>query len=185
MKKEVEKEILFDLTETIKVMQVKESKDFEKLKKLSDHAIEDVALHKDLDVIAMTVLLYSLFKVAKKLTPEDYKDILKDLKIAQTSLEQHNFGKYNRTIKNLFKIVKKSNAKVKEHLEDVMKAARIKKGSVLLQKGLSIGQAAGLMGLSNWELQGYAGKTNIFDQKHEAIPAKKRMMRALRIFNLT
>ena len=65
-----------------------------------------------------------------------------------------------------------------------MQAAKIKKGAILLGKGLSIGQAAGLMGLSNWDLQQYAGKTVTFDDGHEKVSAKKRLINALNIFNI-
>jgi len=54
----------------------------------------------------------------------------------------------------------------------------------LLQHGLSIGQAAGLMGLSNWDLQQYVGKTVFMDQHREQFPAKKRFRLALDIFGI-
>ena len=99
-------------------------------------------------------------------------------------MEQDNLGGYNKSIKSLFNVIKKSNAKIKEHLADIMQAARLKKSAVLLEKGLSIGQAAGLMGLSNWDLQQYAGKTIALEMHQEATPAKKRLLTAFKIFNL-
>ncbi|MBR9683155.1 hypothetical protein GOV03_01305 [Candidatus Woesearchaeota archaeon] len=184
MKEVVKKEILELLSKTISILEVKEPKDVEELKALSNHAVEGVALHKDLDMISVTVLVYSLYKIAKNMTPQDCQGVLKDLRMAKTSLEQGNLGKYNHGIKLLYSLVRKCNAKVKEHLQDVMQAAKIKKGTVLLQKGLSLGQAAGLMGLSNWDLQQYAGKTMVIETHHEAVPAKKRMATALKIFNI-
>jgi len=47
---------------------------------------------------------------------------------------------------------------------------------------LSIGQAAGLMGLSNWDLQQYASKTRALNSHHETIPATKRLAIALKFF---
>ena len=83
---------------------------------------------------------------------------------------------------NILEIAKKCHAGVKEHLQDVMHAARIKKGTTLLQRGLSIGQAAGLMGLSNWDLQSYAAHTTAFEPHTEAILARVRMGTALKLF---
>ena len=162
MKEVIKKEILYDLREAIKILEKREDKDFQELKVLSNHAIEDVAAHKDLDVISLTVLIYSIYKVVNCLNDQDYKDILLLLEKSENSLVRGNLGKYNSHIKKLFQIVEGCNAKVKEHLQDVMQAAKIKKGTILLEKGLSIGQAAGLMGLSNWDLQQYASKTNVF-----------------------
>jgi len=185
MKEEIWKEILFDLTQAVKILRVKEAKDRGELKELSDHAIEDVALHKDLDLISMTVLLYSLYKIDACISKEDSRTILEEMEQALQGLEKRNLGKYNQHIKNIFKMIKSCNAKVKEHLNDVMHAARIKKGTALLEKGLSIGQAAGLMGLSNWDLQQYVGKTNIQEHEHEAVHAEQRVKNALQIFKVT
>ena len=184
MKNEVKKEILFDLQRAIEILSKKELKDKEELIILSDHAVEDVALHKDLDLISVTVLIYSIYKVLDCISPEDYDNLVSNLQDAHKHLSALNFGRYNKAIKHLFKIVHACNAKVKLHFQDVMQAAKIKKGAILLGKGLSIGQAAGLMGLSNWDLQQYAGKTVTFDDGHEKVSAKKRLINALNIFNI-
>jgi len=147
MNEVIRKDILKILSRTIEILKVKEEKDIEELKKLSDQAVEGVALHKNLDLISISVLVYSFYKIAKLISPEDYKDILKELEFAKEHLEKNNLGRYNRSIKTLFDLVRRCDAKIKEHLQDIMQAARIKKGTVLLQKGLSIGQAAGLIWL--------------------------------------
>ncbi len=184
MEEEVKKEILYDLAEAIRIIEEREEKDVEELKTLSDHAIDDVALHKDLDIVSITVLIYSLYKVISQMEKQDYENLLSELENAKKNLEQDNLGKYNKSVKTLFEIVRGSSDKIKEHLQDVMHAARIKKGTALLQKGLSIGQAAGLMGLSNWDLQYYAGRTTSLEQHQEKISASKRLRKALNIFGI-
>src|SRR3989338_2799773 len=155
MKPEIHTELLFDLQQAIKILDVCEPKDIEELKILSNHAIEDVALHKDLDIISITVLIFSLYKIFQQLNPVDYQRTVQELKVAKQDLEKSNLKGYNQSIRRLYHINNNSSTKTKEHLQGVMQAARIKKGSALLEKGLSIGQAAGLMGLSNWVLQQY------------------------------
>jgi hypothetical protein len=184
MKEVIRKEILYDLSETINILEKKEDKDIEELLRLSNHAIEDVALHKDLDVISITVLIYSIYKTINCVKDEDYQILLRKLKSAKKNLESKNFGGYNRNIRAMFIIVKNCSGKVKEHLQNVMQAARIKKGTILLEHGLSIGQAAGLMGLSNWDLQDYASKTASLEIKHEKIRASRRMATTLKIFEI-
>lgn len=184
MKETVRKEILFDLQKAFQILEKREATDVEGLRILSDHAIEDVAAQKDLDLVAVTVLLYSFYKVAPGLGEREYGLLRKELQAALQDLGQGRYGKYNFHIKRLFELVRQCHGKVREHLQDVLHAARIKKGTLLLEKGLSMGQAAGLMGLSNWDLQGYAGKTNVFYQHKEAIPAKKRLQAAFRVFGV-
>lgn len=184
MKDVIKKEILYDLNKVLEILKTREEHDIEELKELSDHSIEDVAVHKDLDLISVSVFVYSLYKILGSLNPQDLEEIMKLVDNAKESLEKNNLKRYNYCIKSLFDQIKKSHAPVKEHLQDVMQAARIKKGAVLLQKGLSIGQAAGLMGLSNWDLQEYAGKTTFSEQHREKMPVIKRVKTALEIFGV-
>ncbi|MEK6899573.1 MAG: hypothetical protein AABX05_00460 [Nanoarchaeota archaeon] len=185
MEETIRKEILYDIGETIRILEMREGKDVEQLRVLSDHGIEDVAVHKNLDLISVTVLIYSLYKIISSINDKEYQQILGELKNAKDYLQRSKLGRYNESIKTLFQLVSKSNTKVKVHLQDVMDAAKIKKSATLFEKGLSIGQAAGLMGLSNWDLQVYAGKTTSLDQHQERIAASKRVASALKIFKVS
>lgn len=181
---EIKKEILYDLETAIKILQVREKSDLEELRRLSDHAIEHVAAYKDLDVISVTVLIYSIYKAFSCLSSKDYSAILRELENAYRFLNVNQLGSYNGSIKKLYEIIRRCSLKTKEHLQDVMHAARIKKGTVLLSKGLSIGQAAGLMGLSNWDLQQYAGRTMALEGGVPKISAQKRLLQAFKIFEV-
>ncbi|HLC52605.1 MAG TPA: hypothetical protein VJI98_05145 [Candidatus Nanoarchaeia archaeon] len=181
MKEVVRLEVLHDLSETSKILKVKETKDLEELANLSDHSIKNIALYKDLELVSVTVLIYSIYKIISRLSKDDHVFLVQTLDRAIEGLETKNFGKYNLAMKIMYKHVRQCNAKVRLHLQDVMDAARIKKGSSLLQEGLSIGQAAGLMGISNWDLQAYAGKI-MLGEHTETFPAKKRLERAMRLF---
>jgi len=184
MKEAIKKEILYDFDHAILILETRELIDVEQLKELSNHAIEDVAVLKDLDVISITVLIYSIYKVVKDLNDTDYLSLLEQLKRSRNYLQTGDYANYNKSMKGLFDLVRKGNAQVREHLQDVMQAARIKKGTTLLEKGLSIGQAAGLMGLSNWDLQQYAGKTPALGSHNETVPAKLRVKRAFSLFGV-
>jgi len=182
MDNSIKKELSYDLDRTIKILELREEKDAEEFKILSDHVIEDLASHKNLDVVSIAVLIYSIYKVVNQLNVQDYTELIKQLKQARDYLQKGNLGNYNRILKNVYSLIRKTNTKVNEHLQDVMLAARIKKGTNLVLRGLSIGQAAGLMGLSNWDLQQYVGRTPILDERYESLPAKERMITALKIF---
>lgn len=184
MKEVLKKEMLHDLQRAEEILRTREPKDFEELKALSDHAIEDVALHKDVDLITVTVLIYSLYKIVQTMTNKEANMVVQELQAAQRHLQNEQYGRYNKSMQTLYDLVRKCHARVKEHLQDVMHAARIKKGTTLLQRGLSMGQAAGLMGLSNWDLQSYAAHTTAFEPHHEAVLAKTRMKAALKIFGV-
>ena len=182
MKEVVRKEIVKDLIQAQEILNKKDSSISLQLKELSDHAIEDVALQKDLDLISVTVLIYSLGKVIQRMPPEEIKDLSVEIGFAIKFLKENSYSRYNKAVKSMFNIIRKSDAKVKLHLQDVMQAAKIKKGAILLGKGLSIGQAAGLMGLSNWDLQSYAGKTTMLEFGKETVKEGHRLNLAISLF---
>jgi len=184
MKEVIRKEIILNLDETIKILEVKEVTDIEKLKELSEKSIEFVAMHKDLDLVSITVMIYSLYKIVNNIPDKDRQDLLVEVKNAQKFIQQSNLHRYNKSIRTLFEIIKRTNNQIKEHFNDVMVAARIKKSASLLSKGLSIGQAAGLMGLSNWDLQQYAGHSTTYEEHKEKLPAVKRLRTALKLFGM-
>ena len=63
MKDVVKKEILYDLKKAAAILEEDGLQGSEKLKQLSNHAIEHVALYKNLDSVSLTVLIYSIYKV--------------------------------------------------------------------------------------------------------------------------
>ncbi|MBU1974073.1 MAG: hypothetical protein KKH52_01635, partial [Nanoarchaeota archaeon] len=60
MKEVIKKSLLKTLHKTINILEQKDVRDGQALKDLSDEVIEDVALYKDLDIVSMTVFIYSL-----------------------------------------------------------------------------------------------------------------------------
>jgi hypothetical protein len=185
MKAVIKKDLLHLFSRTIEIMAQKDKTDLEELKDLSEHAIEDVAVHKDMDLVSITVLIYSIYKIFPDISDEHYKDLYLEMQRAQQQLEQNNMGRYNQEVKVLFDLVRNANAKIKVHLNDVMHAARIKKSASLLSKGLSIGQAAGIMGLSNWDLQQYIGRTVYYNEHKECTPCESRVDLAFKLFGVS
>ena len=134
MKEVIRKELLKDLDNIINILQSQNRQEYQKLKDLSNHAIEDVALYKDLDTISITVLIYSLFKIVSTMNEEDYKELLSKIKLARKALKDHKYRIYNQNIRKSFTIIKKSTPKVKQHLQSVLQAARIKKEQFYYKK---------------------------------------------------
>ena len=116
------------------------------------------------------------------LAEKDYQQIIKTLQFTKKALEEKNLGKYNKDIQSLFELIKKTNSKIKVHLQDVLEAARIKEGERLFRHGLSLGRAAAMLGVTKWDLQRYTGRTTTMEQHSEKMSAKKRMELALTIF---
>jgi len=78
-------------------------------------------------------------------------------------------------VKHLIKALAKHDARFEMFIEDVIEQANVKKGSKLYEHGISIGRAAEILGISEWELMEYIGKTTIADFKKEKIDILERM----------
>ena len=48
---------------------------------------------------------------------------------------------------------------VKQYIDEFINQAEIKKGTKIYDHGVSLGQAANILGISQWELMNYVGKT--------------------------
>lgn len=182
MKEVIRKEITYDLGQIQALLE--KGSDPEQIRILSDHTISDVAAYKDMDMITITVLIYALYKIYPFALLEDKEQVLEHVSAAKVALAERNLGEYNAQIRTLYTFIQSKSSSVKDHLESVMQAARVKKGTVLLEHGLTIGQAAGLMGLSNWDLQEYASKTAVFEPTKETMLTSKRLKIAYSLFNL-
>jgi len=73
----------------------------------------------------------------------------------------------------MLELISKSDIKLKMYIEEVIRQAEIKKGTKLYDHGISLGQAANVLGISQWELMNYVGKTQISDHGQSTNIVKK------------
>lgn len=175
----VKKDILSILKQSKRILQRKDSF---MLRDLSNHTIHNASIFQDEDSISIAVIIYSLSKVIER-GKLDTKKALSLINSAQKYLQKDDFTNYKYTIKNIFKFISSVDSKLKLYIEEVVKQAQIKKGSKLYDHGISIGQAAELLGVSQWELMNYVGKTSIID-RFPSPDVKKRLDVAKQLFDL-
>jgi|SRR3989338_950333 len=164
MNETIKKDILSILSETISILGVKEEKDVIEMRELSNHTIHNSSIFQDEDSISIAILAYSLSKIIERKQGElDYNSILNLLVSAHGRLEKNNVDDYRKTIKKLFNFISTVDARLKMYIEEVINQAQIKKGSKIYEHGISLARAAEILGISQWELMFYIGKTKIAD----------------------
>ncbi|MBI4918386.1 hypothetical protein HY837_00520 [archaeon] len=133
------------------------------LSELSNHVIHDASIYQDSDSLTIAVFVYALSKVVQRCCEKniDYTTILPKLSSLLNSLQQHNYKKYNRELQGLMRYIEKIDDQLKLYIEEVMDKAKIKKASKLHEHGLSIGRTAEILGISQWDLLNYVGKTSV------------------------
>ena len=189
MEAAVKKDIIAILKKALVILK---RDDVPALDALSNHTLHDASIYQDKDSISIAVVIYALAKVIhrKELdTLKDwdkaYNDILNQLRKALNYIEHGKEAEYRMAIKAILKDIGSIDKKLKLYIGDVLDKARIVKGGKLYEHGLSAGKAAELLGISQYELLSYIGKTQIADVYPEAVvPVAKRIAYAKKLFNV-
>lgn len=146
------------------------NKRYDDLHGLSNHLIHSISIYQDEDLVDVAIAVYALEKV---LTPERFHgkphlekfeaDILEHLELDEDALEEKDDKKYHKAMKQLLALINKFNKKITFYVEDVLRFARVKKGSKMYEHGISLGAAAKAMGVTKWELMQAAGETEVHE----------------------
>lgn len=151
------------------------------LKELSDHTIHNASIFQDKDSINVAVIIYSLYKILQT-EGLSRNNVMKKLIDMENAIATNNLGAYNKHVQEMLKMISKADRKLKRYIDEVVEQAQIKKGSKLYDHGLSISQAANLMGISVWELMNYVGKTEMTEGKSYGLQVDKRLENARAAF---
>ncbi|MBI2128918.1 hypothetical protein HYU07_01630 [Candidatus Woesearchaeota archaeon] len=157
-----------------------DQKNFAGLKKISNHTIHNASIFQDRDSISIAIVMYALSKIMER-TGSINAEIVKKLKDAYGLLMKNKAEEYQDAIKNILELISKIDVKLKQYMDEVIKQAEVKKSSKLYEHGISIAQASELLGISQWELMSYIGKTSITEEG-KITDIKKRLELARNIF---
>lgn len=140
------------------------------LKDLSNNTIHDASIYQDTHSTSIAVLMYSLFKIFQRSDYRGYKDwktfyatILENLEDAYHSLNKGKIRDYELAINNIFNIIHRLDSRLKYYIKDVFVEAKIHKASRLHEHGISVNRTAEILGVNEWELMEYVGRTGISD----------------------
>jgi len=182
MEKEVKEEIIATLTEVCSILSEAE---YGKLKEVSNRTINNASIFQDPDSVSIAVLVYALFKILER-GAADEKFITDDMCATLTDmrdfLKQDNRVSYRDEMKKLIRLIQSADKKFKFYIEQVMNQAEIKKGSKLYATGISLARAAEILGITQWELMNYVGKTQIAEEEGHEMDIRKRLEFTRRLF---
>ena len=172
------------LNRVIGILSVKEEKDVTELKELSNHTIHNSSVFQDEISISIAILIYALSKIIeRKQNNFEYGTILKFLGIARSHLQNEEEYKFSAIMQKLFSEISKIDSKLKLYIQEIINQAQIKKGFQLCKHGLSCAKAAEILGISQWELMNYIGKTKINEYVPTIIDVRTRLKIARGLFS--
>ena len=177
------KDALSILGRVIGILQVKEEKDTQELKELSNHTIHNASVFQDDCSVSVAVVVYALSKVIERHQDElNYGKFIKILEKARASAANNEDYSFSLSIKELFSEISRVDSRLKAYVQEVINEARVKKGCKLCEHGLSTARASQIMGVSQWELMKYLGNTGL--NEHSAgMDVKSRVKFARGLFS--
>jgi len=135
------------------------------IKNLSNQTTNTIALTHDPDNIAVAVIVYSISKLFER---EDYKKlpgwnkfyntIFKCIDNGIISIKNNDEAKIRESLDCLRNALIKVSGSLKKHIQDVFRKASINKASKIYEHGISMEKTAKLLGITMFELAGYAGQ---------------------------
>jgi hypothetical protein len=176
----IKEDILKVLGDVIEAIQ---KQDYTTLLELSNHTIHDASIFQEDDPLTIAVLVYALSKCMQRCVERNMPCpvVAPSLQKARDALEQDDDNAYRAVVKNLLREIGEMDFQLKLYIQEVIQEAKIKKASKLYEHGISIARTSELLGLSQWELQNYIGKT-ITDIPHDGMKVSERLRRARELF---
>lgn len=180
--KTLQKEIIRVLKKAQRLINKQDSKT---LKMLSEEAIKNASIFQDADSISLAVAIYAISKLLERwgYESEYAEEIRNALSSAQFMLEENDIEGFRDAFKKVFEFIANIDKRFREYIDKVVEKAEIKKGSRLHEQGISVGRAAQLMGIGQWELMSYVGKTRISEEIKQTTDVKHRIDFARTLFH--
>lgn len=151
------------------------------LKELSDHTIHNSSIFQDEDSVSVAVIIYTLAKIFEREKLVD-KSIISIILHAKRLLLENNFEAYRESIRRLYKLISRKDQKTRMYIQEVISQAGVRKSAKVYDHGISMARAANILGVSQWDVMDYIGKTKIPDSFHEKINLKRRIATARKLF---
>ncbi len=177
----IRKDILKVLSSTIEAFKQQRFQDFSAI---SNQTIHNATIYQDEDSLAVAVLVYALGKVATRCMETGGKcpNLLPQLNALDGLLAQDRQEEYRAAMRKILDDIRAFDEKMHMYIEEVLQKARLKKGSKLHEHGISIARAAEILGISQWELMSYIGKTSVPDMHAAKEDVRTRYKRARALF---
>src|SRR3989338_4289818 len=184
MQDQIKKDILDVFLRLIQILKSKEEGDIVEIRELSNQVVHNASVFQDEDSVSVAILIYSLSKIIERKQKEiDYERLLGMLNSCILSLKNNDDERYRKYIKSIFGFIRTIDEKLKLYIHEVINQAQIKKGCKLCEHGISVARSAEVLGISQWELMHYLGKTTVIEQFSGPVNASYRLKIARGLFS--
>ncbi len=167
-----------------------EKNDSFNLRGLSNQTINTASLSQDPDNIAVAVMVYSLSKIVERMDYRQlpgwkkfYGNVHLYLDKSINDIERKDYAMFREDFRKIRGSIENISGKLKKYVKEVFRGADISKASRIYEHGISMEHTANLLGISQYELAEYAGRTGIPDvPENQTKDTKSRIKLAMSLF---
>ncbi len=186
-----EKEVQHTISVLQETKQAILSNDSQKLLELSNQKIHSAVCVQDIESITLTIVIYAFGKLIERknsLKIKNWNAFVKKfnsfIDLAIKALQQNNQEAYKNYLLKTKSTLESISPSLKQYTKEIIRNACINKASHIYKHGISLGQTAKILGLTQWELAEYTGETKIADTNYNrTINEKKRIQTAMDFFS--
>ncbi|MFA5084443.1 MAG: hypothetical protein WC475_03655 [Candidatus Paceibacterota bacterium] len=168
LEKEDERQNVLDILRKTRI--ALKTEDVMTLREASSRTVHSASIYKDMDSIAVAVIVYALSKIIerKKYVAYEgwsvfYRKVLVGIDKGIDDLEGKNFIQFRKDIMEIRTGIGSLSGNLKTYIQDVFREAQISRASRLYEHGISSAETTQLLGITQFELAEYIGKTGIAD----------------------
>jgi len=174
-----------------KILESLKKRDYLDIKNLSNQIIEIASIQQDIDLVFLSVIIYSLSKIMErkifrksKEGKKFYKNYIIGIKNLIKDINNDEIKNFRKEISLMIKNLESVSKDIKNYIQDVFVKAKINRASKIYEVGISLEKTAKILGISIWELTEYVGQTKIPDVNLSiTLPIKERIKIAEEIFS--
>lgn len=173
------KSLTYDISETSKLF--KQNRTLE-LRGLSNRLIKEASIETDYAKAELGVIAYALHKIESKNHFTQNQNwgkvkskILTNLESAIYFANNHEQKQFLSKLKNIIQSIRNVDSKIGNFAQNMYDKAKVKQASLAFSYGLSISQAAELIGADKKEVQSYIGFTKMIDEEQEVKTISSRV----------
>ena len=160
------------------------------MKQLSDQTNNTASRTQDPDNIAVAIIIYSIGKILERDKYKSYpgwkkfyNNILVYIDKEIDALKNNDEKAISETLELMRGGIENISSKLQGYIRDVFRKAQINKASKIYEHGISLEKTAKLLGITMFELAGYAGqKQDFISPEEKAQSVRKRIKLAMGMF---
>jgi hypothetical protein len=144
MNETIKRDILDIISRAVKLIRTNSAVE---LNELSNHTIHNASIFQDEFSVSIAVIIYSISKIIPHSSEHNNK-FIRLLEEAAHWMGRGDLRRYKKATKALLEKISSIDSRFGKFVDDVISHAEIKKGGKIYDHGISLGQAASILGIS-------------------------------------